>query len=117
MTEKEFQKTVLCSLQKLETNVSELKTDVSELKIDVSGLKTDTSSLKDRITTLEVFGENMWKEQSAFRKEQEQFNKKLFVFIENEIVDRLKWESDGLKGYADKKIRQHEMKFQHKAVA
>jgi hypothetical protein len=96
MTEQTFQKTVLNSLQKQE---GFNKTVLNSLR-----------ELKDRVTTLEVFTENQF-------TEQKEFNEKLFVIVENEIVDRLKTESDYFKGYADGKIHTHEVKFRHEAVA
>lgn len=117
MTNQEFQTRVLMSLENLRTNVStltgdvsELKEGISELKRDVSGLKGNMVSLTDRVTTLEVYMEDQFKEQKIFAE-------KLAVVIENQIVDRISAENDSFKGYTDKSISRHEKRFQHKAVA
>jgi len=113
----EFQKTVLNSLQKQEEINNKFsgfqKTVLSSLKIinrQVGSLDTKLNFLTDRVTTLEVCMENQFTEQRVFEE-------KLAVVIENQIVDRISAENDVFKGYTDKKVKRHEVKFQHKAVA
>ena len=48
-----------------------------------------------------------------FVRRQEMFNEKLFVVIENEIVDRLVAEADGYKSYADERVEEHTVRFRH----
>ena len=49
----------------------------------------------------------------AFMDRQEEFNDKLFVVVENEIVDRLVAEDDSQKAYTDEKVEQHTQRYRH----
>ncbi len=124
----EFQKTMLNSFQtmegKLDRRVENLDTRVSHLSRKIGGLDERIEEVEgflkrqeglneklfDRVTTLEVCMEDQFAEQRVFEE-------KLAVVIENQIVDRLCAENDKFKGYTDKKVHRHEVKFRHEVVA
>jgi len=51
--------------------------------------------------------------QEEFNARQEEFNDKLWIVIENELMDKLAFFADDSKMYADKKLLNHEERFRH----
>lgn len=85
--QKAFNKTILKKLEKLETFQQEQK----EINLKQ---REFNKIIIEKLEALELF------------------NKKLFIAIENEIVDRLMAESDHLKTYTNKRIEAHTNPFQ-----
>jgi hypothetical protein len=100
MTEQEFQKTMIKSLQIMERNIVEFQqtmmstfqmmegniakfektvsSSLQKVENNISGLKSEFSFLKDKVTTLEVFAMDEWEKQKEFNKRQRKFNQKIF---------------------------------------
>ncbi len=52
-----------------------------------------------------------------FTERQEEFNKKLWVAVENDTAEQIGAHSDEMKSYTDQKIERHEKKFRHVVAA
>ena len=102
MTDQEFQQTVLQEFQKLHMFVGEQK----EFNAKVSNFIEKQEEFNAKMN-------NFIAKQEEFNREQDEFNGKLFVVIENDVVEQLGGYSDEVKVYADKKVGEHEEKYEH----
>ncbi len=116
MTDQEFQKAVLQALGKIDTRLDSLDKRVGSLESFIEEQKKVNERQEVFNGKVIDFLQNQGafnKKVETFQKDQMDFNEKLFVVVENEIVDRLAALSDESKAYTDTKVQVHEEAFQH----
>ena len=114
MTQEEFQKVVIESLAKLNDRM-----DTHEKLLH--NLEEFTCEQKEVNRKQEAFNRGVQefiREQKEFNRgvqefirEQKEFNRGLHVLIEQEVCERLAAIEDGLKMYAENKVKEHEMQY------
>ncbi len=112
MTDQEFQKIVLNFIAE-QKKVNERQEGFNEKFMTFI---QDQTTFNEKFTTFMQDQTTFNGKFTNFMQDQTTFNEKLFIVVENEIVDKLSGFTDGARAYADTKIEEHEESYQHTPV-